>query len=145
MRYFATLATAVLVTLIIGCNTGRKSSIGFWLPDGDVEKGKAVFLELKCNACHLVEGLALPHPDMNSPVIVALGGEVYSEPTDGELVTSIINPSHRFPPGYPKELVQKDGKSLMPDYSEEMTVRQMIDLVAFLHSNYEVVQLQRYK
>jgi hypothetical protein len=41
--------------------------------------------------------------------------------------------------GYPEETVSQDGKSLMLVYNDRMTVQQLIDLVAFLQSKYEVV------
>jgi hypothetical protein len=59
--------------------------------------------------------------------------------TYGELVTSIINPSHVLAPGYPKELITKDNRSAMADFNDKMTVHQLIDLVAFLQSRYELV------
>jgi hypothetical protein len=71
--------------------------------------------------------------------MVNLGGQVRNVRTYGELVTSIINPSHQFAKGYKKDLIQADGKSRMTDYTQFMTVRQMIDLVAFLQSRYEVI------
>jgi len=54
-------------------------------------------------------------------------------------VTSIINPSHKIHRGYSKELVESAGQSRMADYSEVMTIEQLVDLVAFLHSRYEVI------
>ena len=128
-----------LILSIIGCDVGPKSSLGFRLPEGDVEKGKTAFLELKCHHCHTVAGIEFPPPDVLPPVMVNLGGQVRNVRTYGELVTSIINPSHRLAKGYKKELIQVDGKSRMTDYTEVMTVRQMIDLVAFLQSRYEVI------
>ena len=68
-----------------------------------------------------------------------LGGETYEIHTYGDLVTSIINPSHRIIRGYPKEVVEKDGKSRMLNFNSTMTVQQMIDLVAFLQSHYKFV------
>ncbi len=35
----------------------------------------------------------LPAPTVQPPVVVALGGEIDSEMSDGYLVTAIINPS----------------------------------------------------
>jgi len=61
------------------------------------------------------------------------------QPTDGRFVTSIINPSHKLAPGYPKERIVSGGISRMADYNDVMTVRQLVDLVAFLHSRYEFV------
>ena len=59
--------------------------------------------------------------------------------TYGALVTAIINPSHSLAPGYPKELITKDNQSAMANFNDTMTVRQLIDLVAFLQSRYKFV------
>jgi mono/diheme cytochrome c family protein len=112
------------------------------LPQGDVEQGKAVFLEHQCNGCHSVAGLDLPPAIVlpPTPVSVVLGGQVFEIRTDGYLVTSIMNPSHELARGYPKERVTTpSGESRMPDFSDFMTVRQLIDLVAFLQSRYTIV------
>ena len=58
--------------------------------------------------------------------------------TYGELVTSIINPSHRLAKGYAEANVAMEGKSNMTVYNDVMTVRELIDLVAFLQSHYEL-------
>lgn len=137
-----TLRVAALVFFALSmaaCDAGPKSSMGFRLPDGDIEKGKTAFVELKCHLCHTVAGVELPPLEVVPPVMVNLGGQVRNVKTYGDLVTSIINPSHRLAKGYKKELITADGKSRMTDYTEVMTVRQMINLVAFLQSQYEIV------
>lgn len=92
---------------------------------------------MKCNACHVVKGLSLPPPVAEPPVSVPLGGVVTYQPTDGRFVTAIINPSHQIAPGLPKELVESGGQSRMADYGDLLTVRELVDLVAFLHTRYE--------
>jgi hypothetical protein len=129
----------VAVSWISSCAAPERSPSGFRLPEGDVEAGKAAFVELRCNACHEVRGLELPGPVAEPPVPVVLGGTVDYQPTDGRFVTSIINPSHKLAPGYPKELIKSGELSRMADYGDVMTVRQLTDLVAFLHSRYEFV------
>ena len=121
------------------CASPEKSPSGFRLPDGDVQAGQAAFLELQCNACHKVRGLDLPGPVAEPPVPIALGGTVDYQPTDGRFVTSVINPSHKLARGYPKQSIESGGISRMADYGDVMTVRQLVDLVAFLHSRYEFV------
>ena len=121
------------------CAPPEKSPSGFRLPDGDVQAGQAAFLELQCNACHKIRGLDLPGPVAEPPVPIALGGTVDYQPTDGRFVTSVINPSHKLARGYPKQSIESGGISRMADYSDVMTVRQLVDLVAFLHSRYEFV------
>jgi len=132
-------AVGVAAFCLSFCAPPEKSPSGFRLPEGDVQAGQGAFLELQCNACHQVRGLDLPGPVAEPPVPVALGGTVDYQPTDGRFVTSIINPSHKLARGYPKENIKSGGISRMADYSDVMTVRQLVDLVAFLHSRYEFV------
>jgi L-cysteine S-thiosulfotransferase len=135
-----TLAFALLAMLTIGCVNPR-SSAGFRLPDGDAERGKAAFLELKCYNCHTVSGVDLAVRGKEYAYLrsVVLGGETRRVKTYGELVTSIINPSHSLVPGYSNELITKGDESAMANFNDRLTVRQLIDLVAFLQSRYQLV------
>lgn len=132
------LAVAGLLVVFVGCEAGPKSARGFRLPEGDIERGKAAFVELRCTSCHTVDGVNLPRPE-TPPMSVTLGGEVRKIRTYGELVTSIINPAHSVAPGSPPEYVDEEGRSRMENYNQVMTVSQMIDLVAFLQSRYKFV------
>lgn len=135
------LAGGVIVALVLGilavaqsgCTSGRHSPAGFRLPEnGDPARGKAAFVELRCFGCHTVSGEQdLPQPDQ-AAATVPLGGAVSEIRTDGYLVTSIIHPSHRA-----KSAPTVDGESPMPDYSR-MTVRQLVDLVAYLQTRYRL-------
>jgi hypothetical protein len=87
-----------------------------------------------------VSGVALPRPVAERPV--GLGGLVAMPPTDGELVTAIVEPSRRRAHGYPPEVVSAGGLSPMGDFSDALTVRDLVDLVAFLHRRYEVQPAQ---
>jgi hypothetical protein len=117
-----------------------RSSAGFRLPDGDVERGRVAFAELACDSCHHIEGL---EPGYVPPgaANVTLGGKTTWVKTYGELVTAIVNPSHRITGRYPAGEVAIEGESLMAlvYLNDVMTVRQLIDLVAYLQSTYEVV------
>ena len=133
------VATCFLVAFALAaCDTGPKSAAGFRLPDGDAEVGKALFVELECNSCHTLAGLDMPAPVQAGPVSVLLGGPVARVKTYGQLVSSVINPSHRIVRRYPADEVSFDGESLMPTYNETMTVQQLVDLVAFLQAQYRV-------
>ena len=125
-----------------GCNQDPKSAAGFRLPDGDPSQGREVFLYMQCNECHSIKGVELPAIPAADPPYVELGGRVATVKTYGDLVTSIINPSHRLAPGYAKDKVSEDGESNMYIYNRHMTVQELIDLVAFLQSHYDVVPPQ---
>jgi hypothetical protein len=74
-------------------------------------------------------------------VPIVLGGPVQQPRTDGELLTAIVNPSHRITGGHPAELVRVGTRSRMGDFGEAMTAQQLVDLVAFLQSKYVVVPM----
>ena len=132
------LALVVLVGSGVACTTGRYSSAAFHLPvDGNAEKGKMVFVSLGCHSCHAVTGADLERPTVQPPVPVVLGGEVDHRLSDAYLVTSMIDPSYALAP-HVKEQITRDGKSRMPNYADQLTARQMTDLVAFLQSHYTV-------
>ena len=138
---FTFFAAAILATALAGCDTGPKSGRGFHLPDGDVEKGKAAFVALKCHTCHRVNGVNLPAPVSTAPTNIVLGGKVTFIRTYGELVTSVISPSHGLAPGFKKEQLKGAKLSPMPEFNDVMTVGQMIDLVTFLQSRYEKLEM----
>ena len=135
------LLTATFVAAsCLACTPPEKSPSGFRLPDGDVERGRQAFEDLRCNACHRVPGVAeLDPPVADPPVPVRIGGSVDYRPTDGRFMMSIVDPSHKIAPGFPAELIKVGDESRMPDYSDVMTVQQLVDLVAFMHSLYEYV------
>jgi hypothetical protein len=49
----------------------------------------------------------------------------------------VINPSHGFARGFDKELA-KGKTSPMPVINDRMTVSQLVDIVTFLQSRYEL-------
>jgi sulfur-oxidizing protein SoxX len=122
---------------LVGCDRDPMSERGFSLPEGDADSGREAFLYMQCNQCHTIEGEVLPAIPGAEPY-VELGGTVTRVKTYGELVTAIINPSHKLAEGYAKELVSEDGVSNMYVYNRHMTVQELIDLVAFLQPHYDV-------
>ena len=136
MRYLLFIVLTVVTAVLSGCNKGPESPRGFSLPDGDAEQGKTVFLQYQCLSCHQLDGVE-QSDIINMPGInIKLGGESVMIKTYAELVTSIINPSHRFARGYPRQEVQVDGVSKMNDYNNVMTVTELINIVSFLQPYY---------
>lgn len=133
-------ALAATILLIAGCDSGPKSARGFRLPDGNAGNGQAVFVKFQCHACHTVQGVELPAPGSKSPISVNLGGEVLRVRTYGDLVTSVINPSHVISEKYLEKL--HGQASPMPEYNDSLTVTQLIDLVAFLQPHYTLLQVE---
>jgi mono/diheme cytochrome c family protein len=115
------------------------SSKGFRLPDGDAEAGREAFLYMQCHQCHSIMGEQLPGIPGQEPPYVELGGTVSQVKTYGQLITSIINPSHKLARGYAEEVVSEDGVSKMYIYNDHMTVTELTDIVMFLQPYYDVV------
>lgn len=128
----------VAVVITGGCAQPPDSTEDFVLPAGDVAAGEATFLRLRCYDCHRLEGVDLPVAEEPNQVLVSLGGETSKVTTYGDLLTSIVNPSHRLAPGYTKQLIAVDGKSNMTHYNDVMKVSELIDLVAYLQTKYKV-------
>ncbi len=138
MKKLLLVFMALAFGAIIGCDTGPASPRGFSLPVGNVEAGKIAFTALNCNACHTIGDIAQQASEPAPEITVRLGGTTSKSKTYAELVTAVINPSHRLVKGYPSEMIQSEGQSRMPNYNSLMTVSQLIDLVTFLESNYKL-------
>lgn len=130
---------ALLPCLAALAACGPESSFGFRLPDGDAAAGRQAFVELGCNACHEVAGVPIEY--LEGFAHVQLGDKTTHVRTYGELVTSIINPSHKIAPAHREAGAVLDGESVMTYLylNQIMTVQQLVDLVAFLQPTYEVV------
>ena len=119
------------------CGTEYQAVKGFSLPEGDPTQGQEVFTSMQCNSCHKLPGIAQLEWEEHH-ISVPLGGEVTRIETYGELVTSVINPSHRIARAYQEDYVDEQGQSMMMNYNDVMTVTQLVDLVAFLQDQYEL-------
>jgi sulfur-oxidizing protein SoxX len=135
LRMLVVSAASLIMIASVGCTPAPSSGKGFTLPDGDRDQGEQTFVSMNCHHCHTVAATDLPLVD-NRELSIRLGGEVPRIGTYGELVTAIINPSHRLAKGHLTEDVSQDGESLMKNYNDVLTVNQLIDLVAFLQSRY---------
>lgn len=134
---FFLLFTLVLVS---ACDQGPNSPRGFSLPPGDVARGKATFVQLNCLACHRISNLDRGELAQESDILVPLGGLVSKPISYGDLVTSVINPSHKLSRRVDEELIATKGESNMRNYNDVMTVSQLVDLVTYLESEYQVVE-----
>lgn len=140
-RILLTGSTIVLLALA-ACSGEQVASLGFSLPEGDFEEGKRVFLDMQCMECHTIVGDDLTGEEwqqrtQTKAISVQIGGERTQIHTYGNLVTSVINPSHRIAPGYPlDEVTGPDGQSKMRNYNDIMSITELIDLVTFLKSRY---------
>ncbi len=134
------LRTSMLIFSVVLAGSGcERDTQGFALPEGDAERGRAEFVQLGCTDCHSVMSEpGLNEIDPQAEIRVLLGGPTSRVQTYGNLVTSIINPSHRVRRGNREMMANPDGSSRMRSYNELMTVQQLVDLVSFLKRHYEV-------
>ena len=144
MKQIFLIPLFILFFLLASCDFGPNSGRGFSLPEGNVDKGRTTFVELECNACHSVGDIervaGREGPDIN----VKLGGRVTAVKTYGDLVTSVINPSHKTSRRFVKQdIATEEGELKMVVYNEIMTVQQLVDLVTYLESNYEIAPATR--
>lgn len=125
----------ILVMLIFttACN---QQGQGFALPQGEIESGKSTFIRLACNECHSVGEIKWGGNEDN--MRITLGGETPTAITYGELITSIINPSHKIANRYQETTVDEAGNSKMRIYNEVMSVQELVDIVTFLQSEYKL-------
>ena len=144
-RSYFLLAGLAIISLA-GCEPQPNTGKGFSLPEGDTSIGKTTFIELGCNTCHSIADIEqLPSDDKSLPH-VKLGGSVSTIKSYGELVTSVINPSHKIlrrKPYNQGTVIDEDGSSTMRVYNDVMTVTQLVNLVTFLEDNYEVILYKR--
>ena len=106
-----------LLAVVSGWEADRMSEKGFSLPPGDAMQGREAFVYLHCFECHKIDGERFPAVSGNEMPFIELGGEVSKVKTYGELLTAIINPSHKLAAGYPVDDISNDGTSKMPVYN----------------------------
>jgi mono/diheme cytochrome c family protein len=142
MNRIRMVATLVLAAIVTGCSYQPR----FALPveRGSIDAGRQAFIDHRCHACHTVAGVRLPELAGASAPLLELGGETGYVKAYSELVTSIINPNHRISEQYREQMRNRAIAPLtspMPAaHVDTMTVRQLIDLVAFLDSRYVLVE-----
>jgi L-cysteine S-thiosulfotransferase len=142
-------ATGVILLIaaacLVACGDDPAPVKGFVLPEGDIERGAQVFASVGCRYCHTVTDVEMPPFDADPVLDIELGGKVYRVKTYGELLTSIVNPTHAVAAGYRAMLEaeeRKNPQSPMPEFNDVINVTQLIDLTAFLHSRYELLAPQ---
>lgn len=136
----------VLIALFaaLGCVRERPTStaqmsdsqtLQVFLPHGDREAGRQAFLDLGCASCHVVSS----DPGLPSPVSAHPGPPLDARVAALDvsyLATALVSPSHTLSPRMAPEMwaTLEGALSPMGDYSGSMTVRQLVDLYAFLRA-----------
>jgi L-cysteine S-thiosulfotransferase len=136
MKTFIT--TAICAAVLAGCGPNTGLLVRF--PLGDVDRGRDAFVALECHACHRVDGVRIPPHPSPSPISFVLGGHTPRMETYGDIVTSIVNPSHRLARSY-RARAGSNGESPMAAQflNDVITVQQLTDLAAFLRTEYEYI------
>ncbi|NNC64239.1 MAG: c-type cytochrome [Gammaproteobacteria bacterium] len=142
VRQAQILAALSLAVLVAGC--AYTPGVSLPIQEGDIARGRQAFIDHQCHQCHSIAGLNLPALAGAGPVQLELGGEVIAVRSYAELLTSIINPNHIVSESYRQQLqleatVPLDSPMPMP-HIDNMSVRQLIDLVAFLDSRYVLIE-----
>lgn len=128
------------VILLTGCEFGPDSPRGFSLPQGSPDKGETAIFRHRCLSCHEIVGLEAESATVAAeiPQKIVLGGQIRRVATYAELVTSVINPSHRISRTHEAYVKDQHGNSIMRNYNDVMTVSELVDIVAYLQPLYEV-------
>ena len=104
----------------------------FLMPPGDAAEGRKVFIAMECFACHEVKGEQFPDtsktPRGTGPDLTGMGAHHSAE----YFAESVVNPNRVIVLG--TGYTGADGLSKMPSYADTMTLRQLVDLVAYLKS-----------
>jgi L-cysteine S-thiosulfotransferase len=104
----------------------------FLLPQGDASEGRKVFASMECFACHEVKGESFPQnpktPRGSGPALTGMGSHHPPE----YFAESIVNPNRVIVQG--AGYTGADGLSKMPSYADSMTLKQLVDVVAYLKS-----------
>lgn len=141
------IATTIFLTLS-ACSERVPEVEGFYLPQGDAAHGQQVFIDFKCYQCHTIKDVDLPEPQFEAPFVVALGGKVRKVENYGQLLTAVIYPDHALSNKYLAQLEaagKTPGLSPMTNFTNEMTVTDLVDLVEFLHGHYTRLLPQHFR
>ena len=130
------------LALLGGCAT--TTLFGFPVEQGDIGGGRQAFLDHRCHQCHSIADERLPPLAGADRPILELGGPTTSVRSYADLTTSIINPDHAISERYRDQVlllnaeIPLESPMRMPNL-DTMSVRQLIDIVAFLDSKYRLV------
>jgi len=142
MRLKSTLMVLTVPALVAGCASA--TLFGFPVDQGDIVAGRQAFIDHRCHQCHSVADERLPPLAGADRPILELGGPTSIVRSYADLTTSIINPNHAISERYRDQQLtlntQIPLESPMPRPNlDTMTVRQLIDIVAFLDSKYQLM------
>ena len=136
------LLPAFLLTLLLGGsfsllqsqNTTGKVTV---IPPGTATKGKSLFVEKGCYQCQSAGATKLPAVELEPRLVIELGGDLHANWTRDDYAKSVMNPNHLVSEDYKIAMIRlgdhfKAENSPMPQFTEVLTVADLIDLTTFL-------------
>lgn len=112
---------------------GMPTNWRFSLPAGRAAAGEQVFVKMECYSCHTVAGKRFGKPGSNPGGIGPDLTTEYTKLPREYLAESIVNFDRFAAHGQLKRsYLADDGTSRMGDYTDVLSVRELIDLVEFL-------------
>lgn len=140
------IATVVIAAGLTGCEGERPVEV-FVPPQGDAVKGRQVFVDYECTSCHSIPNVDLPGAAPLDEAVMPLAVRLHRVTDYGDLLTAVIYPDHAVSPKYLAAQNTSDGSGetiAMPDFTERMSVAELIDVVEFLHVQYGILLGSQY-
>ena len=130
----------ILVSGLAGLVAAEPAENGFRFPGGDPEAGREAFIKLNCIQCHSAANMDLGNLKAARRLEFALAGKLRFVKKTENIISAITNPMHVITQQY-KDILSKTEQQggiepLMPDLTKDMSVRQLMDIVAFLDEAY---------
>lgn len=132
------VAAAVVAATLAACAPNTGLLVRF--PLGSVQRGREAFVALECNACHRIQDVELTTAAVRSELSIPLGGHTPRIETYGDIITAIVNPSHRLARSYRVEVGRGQPSPMTARFlNDVMTTQQLVDIAAFLHAEYDYI------
>ena len=122
-----------------GVSAEERAAKGFRFAGGEAEAGRDAFIKLNCIQCHSVAKTEFPALKVTRRLELQLASEVRFVKKYEDLITAITNPRHVVNEHYRGLLAKNELEGiepLMPDLTKDMSVLQLMDIVAFLDQAY---------
>jgi mono/diheme cytochrome c family protein len=114
---------------------GMPTNWRFTLPEGRAAAGEQVFVRMECYSCHTVAGKRFGKPGATPGGIGPDLTADYAKLPREYLAESIVNFDRFAAHGQLKRsYLADDGTSRMGDYTDLLSVRELVDLVEFIRN-----------
>jgi hypothetical protein len=133
------VAGFVCIATLAACAPNTALVVRF--PLGNVERGREAFVALECHACHRIQDVQLTPPATTPTSFdVVLGGHTPRIETYGDIITAIVNPSHRLARSYREAAGRGEASPMAAQFlNDVMTTQQLVDIAAFLRTEYDYI------